>query len=96
MYRLYGIAFTVKAKPYRCHVIVILNFHFACSKNNSKKVNKISGKQRERKFKCNECSFAATTKYKLNAHKETHKTTKDCQCEHCDFATNTRERLRND
>ena len=81
---------------YTITVIVILSFHFACSKNNSKKANKNSRKQRERKFKCDECSFAAMSKSKLNAHKEIHKTTKDYQCEHCDFATNTKEKLRKD
>ena len=66
------------------------------SDNNSKKDNKNSGKKRERKFKCDECSYAAISEYRLNEHKQIHKATKDYQCEHCDFATNTREKLRKD
>ena len=66
------------------------------SENNSKKVNKIFGKKRERKFKCDKCSYAAMSEKTLNEHIKIHKTTKDYQCEHCDFATNTREKLRKD
>ena len=57
---------------------------------------KYFGKKREKKFKCDECSYAATHKHKLKKHKQIHSTTKDFSCDICDFATNTGEKLRKD
>ena len=70
------------------------------SLNNEKspylKVQKDSRKERERKFKCDQCGFAATHKYKLSLHKKTHNTSKDFKCEQCDYKTQTLANLRTD
>ena len=57
---------------------------------------KYFGKKREKKFKCDECSYAATDKHKLKRHKQIHNTTKDFRCDICDLAFNTGEKLRKD
>ena len=53
-----------------------------------------SGKARERKFKCDQCNYAATWKHSLKKHKQIHNSTKDFRCDQCDYASNTEDNLR--
>ena len=55
---------------------------------------KASGKARERKFKCDQCNYAATWKHSLKKHKQIHNSTKDFRCDQCDYASNTEDNLR--
>ena len=65
-------------------------------KMKSPKGKRLSVKKPERKFKCDECNYAATDKHKLKRHKQIHNTTNDYRCDICDFTTNTGDKLRND
>ena len=74
--------------------MTLVNFETGSPRGALEKSKEDSGKARERKFKCDQCNYAATWKHNLKTHMRIHRTTKDFRCDQCDYASNTEDKLR--